>query len=96
MNFSAHPRTLNALLNHVCTFKTTELHGSTWYQCLWYGVEMSSNDALENALQKHHYKCFKEWKYPRERIYHTNFPAIDCSVRINHETYGLLNGDIQS
>ena len=58
---------------------------------MWY-----KNEALEkrNAhFQKR--KCFKTVKIYVTRNTILIFP-IDCSVRINHEPNGLLNGDIQS
>ena len=51
--------------------------------------------------KKMHFKsviqCFKEVKIcTSDEIYHTHLPPIDCSVRIDHNIYGLIKCDTQS
>ena len=69
---------------------------AAWPYMLSVSVIGCKNEALKKTNFKSIIKCFKKVKMCKWPEIPYSYSPIDCSVRINHEPDGLLNGDIQS
>ena len=84
IDINSRSQQFKALFNNFFTFKKSELHGPTCYQCLWEGVKMKP---WKKLYFKSIIKCFKRVKIDKWPDSPYSFFPIDDCVRMVSQTF---------